>query len=165
MRHVISVLLDNESGALSRVVGLFSQRNYNIETLTVAPTDDNTLSRITIVTKGDDEQVEQITKQLHKLINVLKVCDLADAPFVEREILLVKCRAATPEVRAEICSLSDIFRGQIVDVTSELYTIQMVGSSDKIDAFINTASKNIELIEVVRSGVCGIARGERALRA
>ncbi len=165
MRHVISVLLDNESGALSRVVGLFSQRNYNIETLTVAPTDDNTLSRVTIVTQGDDEQVEQITKQLHKLINVLKVCDLADAPFVEREILLAKCRAATPEVRSEICSLTEIFRGQIVDVTSELYTIQMVGSSDKIDAFISTASKTIELIEVVRSGECGIARGERALRA
>ncbi|MGN1357411.1 MAG: acetolactate synthase small subunit [Succinivibrionaceae bacterium] len=165
MRHVISILLENESGALSRVVGLFSQRSYNIETLTVAPTEDNTLSRITVVTTGDDNEIEQITKQLHKLINVLKVCDLADAPFVEREILLAKCRAATSEIRTELYSLTEIFRGQIVDVTNELYTVQMVGASDKIDAFITTLSRSVEVIEVVRSGVCGIARGERALRA
>ncbi len=163
MRHVISVLLDNESGALSRVVGLFSQRGYNIESLTVAPTDDNTLSRLTIVTAGNDEVVEQITKQLHKLINILKVCDLVDAPYIEREIILAKCRTATAEARTEVRSLCEIFRGQIVDVTDELYTVQLVGDSEKIDAFIAAVTKTTELIEIVRSGVCGIARGKRAL--
>lgn len=165
MRHIISILLENESGALSRVVGLFSQRGYNIETLSVAPTEDETLSRITIVTSGNDDVVEQITKQLHKLVDVLKVCDLADSSYVEREILLVKCRANSVETRTEIRSLTEIFRGQIIDVTNELYIVQLVGSSDKIEAFISALDKTTELIEVVRSGVCGIARGERALRA
>ncbi|MBO6070431.1 MAG: acetolactate synthase small subunit [Succinivibrionaceae bacterium] len=165
MRHIISILLENESGALSRVVGLFSQRGYNIETLTVAPTEDNTLSRITIVTTGNDEMVEQITKQLHKLVDVLKVCDLADAPYIEREIMLVKCRAHTADLRNELMSLSTIYRGQIVDVTNELYVIQLVGDSAKLDSFINVLVKTTELLEVVRSGVSGIARGERSLHA
>ena len=165
MRHIISVLLENESGALSRVVGLFSQRGYNIETLTVAPTDDPTLSRMTIVTLGDERVIEQITKQLHKLVDVLKVSDITDGSHVEREIMLVKSRANPPDSRNEVLRLVDIFRGQIVDVTAELYTVQLVGTSDKLDAFITTLKTATEIVEVVRSGVCGIARGERALHA
>ncbi len=163
MRHLISVLLENESGALSRVVGLFSQRGYNIETLTVAPTDDPTLSRMTIVTLGDERVIEQITKQLHKLVDVLKVSDITDGSHIEREIMLVKSRANTPDSRDEVKRLSEIFRGQIVDVTPDLYTVQLVGTSDKLDAFISTLKQSTEIVEVVRSGVCGIARGERAL--
>ena len=163
MRHLISVLLENESGALSRVVGLFSQRGYNIETLTVAPTEDPTLSRMTIVTLGDERVVEQITKQLHKLVDVLKVSDITDGSHIEREIMLVKRRANTPDSRDEVKRLSEIFRGQIVDVTPDLYTVQLVGTSDKLDAFISTLKQSTEIVEVVRSGVCGIARGERAL--
>ncbi|MBQ1872236.1 MAG: acetolactate synthase small subunit [Succinivibrionaceae bacterium] len=165
MKHLISILLENESGALSRVVGLFSQRGYNIESLTVAPTEDSTLSRITIVTDGDNSEIEQITKQLHKLVDVLKVCDLADSTYVEREIMLIKCRASTIDVRTELMHLADIFRGQIVDVTSDLYVIQLVGDTEKLDAFIEIVGKSAGILEVVRSGVCGIARGERALRA
>lgn len=165
MKHLISILLENESGALSRVVGLFSQRGYNIESLTVAPTEDSTLSRITIVTDGDNSEIEQITKQLHKLVDVLKVCDLADSTYVEREIMLIKCRASTIDVRTELMHLADIFRGQIVDVTSDLYVIQLVGDTEKLDAFIDIVGKSAGILEVVRSGVSGIARGERALRA
>ncbi len=165
MRRLISVLLENESGALSRVVGLFSQRGYNIETLTVAPTEDPTLSRMTIVTMGDDRIIEQITKQLHKLVDVLKVSDITDGSHVEREIMLVKCRAATGDNRDEVKRLSEIYRGQIVDATPELYTVQLVGTSDKLDAFIGTLGQQTEVVEVVRSGVCGIARGERSLHA
>ena len=165
MRHLISVLQENESGALSRVVGLFSQRGYNIETLTVAPTDDPTLSRMTIVTLGDERVIEQITKQLHKLVDVLKVSDITDGSHIEREIMLVKSRANTPDSRDEVKRLSEIFRGQIVDVTPDLYTVQLVGTSDKLDAFIGTLRQATEIVEVVRSGVCGIARGERALHA
>jgi len=165
MRHLISVLLENESGALSRVVGLFSQRGYNIETLTVAPTEDPTLSRMTIVTLGDERVIEQITKQLHKLVDVLKVSDITEGSHIEREIMLVKSRANTPDARDEVKRLSEIFRGQIVDVTPDLYTVQLVGTSDKLDAFIGTLRQATEIVEVVRSGVCGIARGERALHA
>ncbi len=164
MRHIISVLLENESGALSRVVGLFSQRGYNIETLTVAPTEDPTLSRMTIVTMGDERVLEQIQKQLHKLVDVLKVCDLSEGEHIEREIALVKARAAGGGGRDELKRLADIFRGQIVDVTPELYTVQLVGTSDKLDAFIKTAAQTNEIIEVVRSGVCGISRADKALR-
>ena len=165
MKHLISILLENESGALSRVVGLFSQRGYNIESLTVAPTEDSTLSRITIVTDGDNSEIEQITKQLHKLVDVLKVCDLADSTYIERELMLIKCRASTIDVRTELMHLADIFRGQIVDVTSDLYVIQLVGDTEKLDAFIDIVGKSAGILEVVRSGVSGIARGERALRA
>ena len=165
MRHLISVLLENESGALSRVIGLFSQRGYNIETLTVAPTEDPTLSRMTIVTLGDERVIEQITKQMHKLVDVLKVSDITEGSHIEREIMLVKSRANTPDARDEVKRLSEIFRGQIVDVTPDLYTVQLVGTSDKLDAFIGTLRQATEIVEVVRSGVCGIARGERALHA
>ena len=164
MRHIISVLLENASGALSRVVGLFSQRGFNIESLTVAPTEDATLSRTTIVTTCDAEEVEQITKQLHKLIDVLKVTDLAEAGHVEREIMLVKIRANTRDLRAEIKSMSDIFNGEIVDLTPELYTVQIIGTSEQLDNFLAAVCQAAEVVEVIRSGVCGIARGERSLR-
>jgi len=163
MRRVLSVLLENESGALSRVVGLFSQRGYNIESLTVAPTDDPTLSRMTIQTVGDQNVLEQIEKQLHKLIDVLRVTELGQGAFVEREIMLVKIQASGYG-REEVKRSTEIFRGQIVDVTPSLYTVQLVGTSDKLDAFLSTVREVAEIIEVVRSGVVGIARGERSMR-
>ncbi|MGN1394830.1 MAG: acetolactate synthase small subunit [Succinivibrionaceae bacterium] len=164
MRHIISVLLENEAGALSRVVGLFSQRGFNIETLTVAPTEDATLSRMTIVTCCDADEVEQITKQLHKLIDVLKVCDLADFGHVEREIMLVKVRANTRDIREEVKSMSDIFNGKIVDVTPDLYTLQILGTSEELDNCLVAIGQVTEVVEVIRSGVCGISKGERSLR-
>jgi acetolactate synthase-1/3 small subunit len=163
MRRIISILIENEAGALSRVVGLFSQRGYNIESLTVAVTDDPTLSRMTITTHGDDKVIEQITKQLNKLVDILKVCELSDAPYVEREIVLVKVRASG-SAREEVIRLSEIFRGQIVDVTPTQYVLQLVGDSDKLDACISTLSISTEVLEVVRSGTCGINRGDRMLR-
>ena len=164
MRHLISVLLENETGALSRVVGLFSQRGFNIESLTVAATEDPTLSRMTISTSCDAQEVEQITKQLHKLINVLKVTDLIDSPHVEREIMLVKISANTRDLRDEIKTMVDIFHGQIVDLTPNLYTVEIIGISEELDNFLQSVEKAAEIIEVIRSGVCGISRGERSLR-
>lgn len=164
MRRILSILLENEPGALSRIVGLFSQRGYNIESLTVAPTDDETLSRITITTMGDDQVIEQITKQVNKLVDVLKVADLSDGAHVERELMLAKLRANGNAAREEIKRTADIFRGQIVDVTNSLYTVQLTGPSDKLDAFIGAVRDTTEIVEVVRTGVAGIARGERALR-
>ncbi|GLQ30658.1 acetolactate synthase small subunit [Litoribrevibacter albus] len=161
MRHIISVLLENEPGALSRVVGLFSQRNYNIETLTVAPTEDPTLSRLTVTTIGSDKVIEQITKQLNKLVEVVKLVDLTEGAHVERELLLIKVRASGAQ-RAEIKRTADVFRAQIIDMTPSVYTIQVVGTSDKLDAFIQ-AIGNASVLEVVRSGVSGIARGEKVL--
>ncbi len=161
MRHIISILLENEAGALSRVVGLFSQRNYNIETLTVAPTDDATLSRLTLTTVGDDHQIEQITKQLNKLIEVVKVVDLSEGAHIERELMLVKVKA-TGAMRAEVKRTCDIFRGQIVDVTASVYTVQLVGTSDKLDGFLE-ALTDTAILEVVRSGVSGMSRGEKVL--
>ena len=163
MRRIISVLTENESGALSRIVGLFSQRGYNIESLTASATDDETLSRLTLVTYGDQAVMEQIMKQLNKLIDVLKVSDLTDGSHIERELLLIKVKASG-FVRAEVKRTSDIFRGQIIDVTDSLYTVQLSGDSDKLDAFIETLSGSTEIVEVVRSGVCGIGRGERCLK-
>ena len=159
MRRIISVLIENESGALSRLVGLFSQRGYNIETLTVAPTDDATLSRLTLTTTGDDHKIEQITKQLNKLVEVVKVVDLSEGDHIERELMLIKVKAMGA-VRAEIKRTADIFRGQIVDVTPSTYVIQLAGASDKLDAFIEALSETT-ILEVVRSGVSGIARGEK----
>lgn len=164
MRRIVSVLLENEPGALSRVVGLFSQRGYNIESLTVAPTDDPTLSRLNITTHvEDDAALEQIEKQLHKLIDILKVSNVTEGEHVERELMLVKVKASG-FARAEVKRTADIFRGQIVDVTSQIYTIQLAGASDKLDAFIAAVSEATEIIEVARSGVVGVARGERALK-
>ncbi|WP_020679436.1 acetolactate synthase small subunit [Marinobacterium rhizophilum] len=161
MRHIISVLLENEPGALSRVVGLFSQRNYNIESLTVAPTDDATLSRLTVTTVGDDRVIEQITKHLNKLIDVVKVVDLTEGEHIERELMMIKLKASGAN-RAEIKRTADIFRGQIIDVTPNTYTVQLIGASDKLDAFIS-ALGTTSIMEVVRSGVSGIARGEKTL--
>ncbi|MET4692791.1 acetolactate synthase small subunit [Endozoicomonas lisbonensis] len=161
MRRIISVLVENEPGALSRIVGLFSQRNYNIETLTVAPTEDSTLSRLTVTTRGNPQVVEQITKQLNKLIDVVKLVDLTEGSHVERELMLVKVRASGP-LRAEVKRTVDIFRGHIVDVTSSVYTIQLVGTQEKLDAFIEAVG-HAQVLEVVRSGITGIARGEKVL--
>jgi len=159
MRRIIAVLLENEAGALSRVVGLFSQRNYNIETLTVAPTEDATLSRLTVTTVGDDAKIEQITKQLNKLIEVVKVVDLTEGDYIERELMLVKIKAVGAQ-RAEVKRTADIFRGQIVDVTDAAYTIQVTGASSKLDAFIRAVGE-LAILEVVRSGVSGLSRGEK----
>ncbi|CAH0532451.1 Acetolactate synthase isozyme 3 small subunit [Vibrio stylophorae] len=164
MRRIVSVLLENEPGALSRVVGLFSQRGYNIESLTVSPTDDATLSRLNITTEvEDDAALEQIEKQLHKLIDILKVSNVTAHEHLERELMLIKLKASG-YARAEVKRTADIFRGQIVDVTAAQYTVQLVGTGDKLDAFIAAVSEITEVIEVARSGVVGIARGERALR-
>ncbi len=160
-RRIISVLMENEPGALSRVVGLFSQRGYNIESLTVAPTEDATLSRLTLTTIGDDHKIEQITKHLNKLIDVVKLVDLTEGAHIERELLMIKVKA-TGAQRAEIKRCTDIFRGQIIDVSSTIYTIQVVGTSDKLDAFIQAIGE-ASILEVVRSGVSGIARGEKVL--
>lgn len=159
MRRVIAVLLENDPGALSRVVGLFAQRNYNIESLTVAPTEDETLSRVTLSTSGDDGKIEQIIKQLNKLIEVVKVLDLYDSPHIERELMLVKIRAEAG-VREEIKRTTDIFRGQVVDVTPTSYTVQLVGPSAKLDAFLAAISKSA-VLEVSRSGVTGMSRGDK----
>jgi len=163
MKHTISILLENEAGALSRVVGLFSARGYNIETLTVAPTEDPTLSRMTIVTSGSDDVIEQITKHLNRLIEVVKVVDLSEAPFIERELMLIKVRAVGKD-REEMKRLADIFRGRVIDVTEKTYTIELTGDRTKIDAFIE-AIDHAAILETVRTGGSGIARGERILKA
>ena len=162
MRHIISILMENEAGALSRVAGLFSARGYNIESLTVAPTEDPSLSRMTLVTRGTDEIIEQITKQLHKLIDVVKLMDMTDGPHIEREMMLVKVRAEGDD-RHELKRNSDIFRGRIIDVSDETYTVEMTGASDKLDAFLQVLDEGL-IIEVVRSGVSGIGRGDRSLK-
>jgi|TARA_R110002167_G_scaffold193762_1_gene396365 acetolactate synthase-1/3 small subunit len=161
MRHIISILLENEPGALSRVVGLFSQRNYNIESLTVAPTEDHTLSRLTITTVGDDRKIEQITKHLNKLVDVVKLVDLTEGAHIERELMLIKVKA-TGAQRDEVKRTADIFRAQVVDVTSTIYSIQIVGASAKLDAFL-AAISGVTILEVARTGVSGISRGEKVL--
>jgi acetolactate synthase I/III small subunit len=161
MRHIISILMENEAGALSRVSGLFSARGYNIESLTVAPTEDPTLSRMTLVTRGDENIIEQIKKQLNKLIDVVKLVDLSEGPHIERELMMIKVRAEA-EQREEIKRLSDIFRGSIIDVTNNSYTIEMTGDSDKLDAFIAALDEG-QIIETVRSGPLGVARGGKRL--
>ncbi len=162
MKHIISILLENEPGALSRVVGLFSARGYNIETLTVAPTEDETLSRMTIVTKGSEAVLEQITKHLNRLIDVVKVVDLTEGAHVERELMLIKVRAAGKE-REEVKRLTDIFRGRIIDVTDTTYTIELTGTQEKIEAFIKALDQSC-ILETVRTGVSGISRGVRVLK-
>lgn len=161
MRHIISILIENESGALSRVAGLFSARGYNIESLTVAPTEDPSLSRMTLVTRGNDDIIEQITKQLNKLIDVVKLIDLAESAHIERELMLVKIRTSA-ESREEVKRMVDIFRGQIIDVTPTSYVVEMTGQSSKLDAFIHGFEEG-SIIEVVRSGPTGISRGEKGL--
>jgi len=162
MRHIISILLENEAGALSRVSGLFSARGYNIESLTVAPTEDPSLSRMTIVTRGSDEVLEQITKQLNKLIDVVKVSDLSEAAHIERELMLIKVRA-TAQNREEMKRMADIFRGRIIDVTESTYVIELTGSSRKLDSFISGVDPS-QILETVRTGVSGIGRSDRILK-
>jgi len=162
MRHVISLLIENEAGALSRVTGLFSARAYNIESLTVAPTEDPSMSRITIVSIGSDEIIEQITKQLNKLIEVIKVVDISEAAHIERELMLVKVRA-TGKDREEMKRMSDIFRGRIIDVTETTYVIELTGNTAKLDSFIEAIDRTL-ILETVRTGVCGIGRGDRILK-
>ncbi|MDR2209546.1 MAG: acetolactate synthase small subunit [Azoarcus sp.] len=162
MRHVISLLMENESGALSRVAGLFSARGYNIESLTVAPTEDASMSRMTLVTSGSDDIIEQITKQLNKLVDVIKISDLSEIPNIERELLLVKVRA-TGAAREEMKRMADIFRAHIIDVTDASYVIELTGNQKKLDAFIAAIDPAL-LIETVRSGACGLGRGERVLK-
>lgn len=161
MRHIISVLMENEPGALSRVVGLFSQRNYNIDSLTVAPTEDQSLSRLTLTTSGDDARIEQITKHLNKIVDVVKLVDLTEGAHIERELMLIKVRA-TGAQRSEIKRAVDIFRGQVVDLTQNVFTIQLTGAGEKLDAFITALGDNV-VLEVARTGVSGIARGEKTL--
>lgn len=163
MRHLISILIENESGALSRVAGLFSARGYNIESLSVAPTEDPSLSRMTLTTTGSDEIIEQITKQLNKLIDVVKLIDISESSHIERELMMIKVRAVGA-AREEIIRLADIFRGQIIDVTPSSYVIEVTGEKSKLDAFVQTLPADA-IIEVVRSGTTGILRGERGLHA
>jgi acetolactate synthase-1/3 small subunit len=162
MKHIISVLLENTPGALSRVVDLFSARGYNIETLTVAPTEDRSLSRMTIVTTGSDEVIEQITKHLNRLIEVVKVVDLTESPYIERELMLIKVRAVGKD-REELKRMADIFRGRVIDVTERTYTIELTGNGTKLDAFIDAIERGA-ILETVRTGSSGVARGERVLK-
>ncbi|MDP3008640.1 MAG: acetolactate synthase small subunit [Methylococcales bacterium] len=161
MKHIISILIENEAGALSRVAGLFSARGYNIESLTVAATEDPSLSRMTLVTRGSEDIIAQITKQLNKLIDVVKLIDLADSPHIERELMMVKIKT-TEQTRNDIRSVVDIFRGRILDVTPSSYVVEMTGASEKLDAFTAAISPD-SIIEVVRSGATGISRGELGL--
>jgi acetolactate synthase-1/3 small subunit len=162
MKHIIALLIENEPGALSRVVGLFSARGYNIESLTVAPTEDASLSRMTIQTSGSDEVIEQITKHLNRLIEVVKVVDLTEGNYTERELMLIKVRAVGKE-REELKRTCDIFRGHIIDVTEKTYTIELTGDVSKLDAFIDAIDR-AAILETVRTGASGIGRGERILR-
>lgn len=161
MKHIISMLVENESGALSRVSGLFSARGYNISALNVAPTEDDTLSRLTLVTEGTDQQIEQIVKHLNRLVDVVKVLDLTEGQHIERELMLIKV-SATGDMREEYMRLADIFRADIIDVTPTTYTIQMVGDSKKLDAFIDIIDSGL-ILETVRSGTVGVLRGEKCL--
>jgi len=162
MRHIISILIENEAGALSRVSGLFSARAFNIESLTVAPTEDASLSRMTIVSTGSDDVIEQITKQLNKLIDVVKVVDLSEAAHIERELMLVKVRAAGKD-REEMKRIADIFRGRIIDVTDSTYVIELTGNGSKLDAFLDAIDRSL-ILETVRTGISGIGRGDRILK-
>ena len=164
MRHIISILMENESGALSRVAGLFSARGYNIESLTVAATEDSSLSRMTIVTTGSEQIIEQITKQLNKLVDVVKLIDLTEGAHIEREMMLIKVVANGHNDREEIKRLVDIFRGRIIDVTETTFIMELTGTGEKLDAFIQALAGK-QIIETVRTGVSGIARGNKALHA
>jgi acetolactate synthase I/III small subunit len=162
MKHLISILLENEAGALSRIVGLFSARAYNIDSLTVATTEDPTLSRMTIVTSGSLETIEQITKNLNRLIEVVKVMDLSEGEHIERELMLVKVRAVGKD-REEMKRMADIFRGRVIDVTEKTYTIELTGAGSKLDSFLAAVDKSL-ILETVRTGASGIGRGERMLK-
>ena len=162
MRRILSVVVENEAGALSRIAGLFSARGYNIESLTVAPTEDPTLSRMTVVTAGSDAVIEQITKQVNKLIEVFKVVDITESGHLERELMMVKVRARD-SLREEMRRLSEIFRARIIDVTAETYVIEITGDRKKLDAFLEAIGR-ANIIETVRTGACGISRGAKTTR-
>jgi len=164
MRRILAILLENEPGSLSRIVGLFSQRAFNIESLTVSPTDEPTLSRITIATSGDDQILEQIIKQVNKLVDVIKITDLTEREHIERELMLIKVLAMNDKSRTEVKRICDIFRGAIIDIGKQVYTVQLTGDATKLNAFMDIINNETEIIEVVRSGCVGIARGEKALR-
>jgi acetolactate synthase-1/3 small subunit len=163
MRHILSILIENEAGALSRVAGLFSARGYNIESLTVAPTEDSTLSRMTIVTSGSDDVIEQITKQVNKLVDVVKIVDLNEGKHVERELMLVKVRAVGKD-REELKRTADIFRARVIDLTEKTYVVELTGTGSKLDAFIEALDRSL-IIETVRTGACGLGRGEWIIKA
>lgn len=162
MRHIISLLMENESGALSRVAGLFSARGYNIESLTVAPTEDPSLSRMTLVTTGSEAIIEQITKQLNKLIDVVKLADITSGAHIERELMLIKVKAETSEQRDELNRVTEIFRGHVIDITDTMFTVELTGDGEKLDAFIEAVDA-ASIIETVRSGATGISRGAKCL--
>ena len=164
MRRILAILMENEPGSLSRIVGLFSQRAFNIESLTVAPTDDNSLSRMTIATKGDDQVLEQIVKQVNKLIDVIKITDITDRKHIERELLLVKVGAMNDKTRTEVTRITEIFRGNIIDIGKQVYTVQLTGNAEKLNAFIDALQNETEIIETARSGCVGMARGDKELR-
>ncbi len=161
-RHIISILMENEAGALSKVVNLFSARGYNIESLAVAPTDDPSLSRLTLVTIANNHVIEQIVKQLNKLIDVVKLTNLCDSSYVEREIMLIKVMAESEKNRSELYRLNEMFRGRVIDITPSSYTIEMTGTQEKLDAFI-AAVTDLGVIEIVRSGALGLVRGAKGL--
>jgi len=161
MRRIIAILMENEPGALSRVVGLFSQRNYNIDSLTVAPTEDQSLSRLTLITSGDEARIEQITKHLNKIIDVVKLVDLTGGAHIERELMLIKIKA-TGGQRAEVLRIVEIFRGQVLDQTSTTYSIQLTGTTEKLDGFL-AALNDCKILEVARTGVTGLSRGTKVL--
>lgn len=163
MRHIISILIENESGALSRVAGLFSARGYNIESLTVAVTEDPSLSRMTIVTSGTENIIEQINKQLNKLIDVVKIADITEGAHIERELMMVKVDATKPTDRDELQRLADIFKGRIIDVSDDIYTVELTGEGEKLDSFLEAVDEK-SIIETVRSGAIGIARGKKSLQ-
>lgn len=162
MRHIISLLMENEAGALSRVAGLFSARGYNIESLAVAPTEDPTLSRMTIVTSGSDAVIEQINKQLNKLIDVAAVMDLSEGEHLERELMLVKVRAEGL-AGEEFKRVTDIFHGRVIDKSESTCTIELTDTCARLDSFLQAIDRDM-ILETVRTGASGIGRGERILK-
>lgn len=162
MRHIISLLMENEAGALSRVAGLFSARGYNIESLSVAPTEDPTLSRMTIVTSGSDAIIEQINKQLNKLVDVAAVMDLSDGEHLERELMLVKV-GAQGEAREELKRVTDIYQGRVIDESATTYTIELSDTCARLDSFLEAIGRDL-ILETVRTGASGIGRGDRILK-
>ena len=164
MKRILSILLENEPGSLSRIVGLFSQRAYNIDSLTVGTTADKTLSRITITTQGDDRIVERITKQVNKIVDVLKVIDLTEMQHIERELLLVKVFARDEVTRAAINRVADVFQATIIDMGKQSYILQMVADSERLESFLDLLRHESDIIELVRSGAVGIGRGDKALK-
>jgi acetolactate synthase I/III small subunit len=161
-RHTFAVLVENKFGVLGRITGLFSARGFNIESLSVAETEDPTVSRITLVTEGNDLILEQVNKQLNRLIDVIKVTDLSEEAHVDRELVLIKVHAEAEQMRSEVLRLADIFRAKVVDVTPKTYVLEVTGDEGKIRAAINLL-KPLGIKEVVRTGKIAIARGQRVL--